>query len=53
MDVAGQDLIYLNTHKAAVELLEKRSALYSDRTQTPMIKLWVVCPSLVIRQLRH
>lgn len=31
INVLGQDMIILNSSKAAVELLDKRSAIYSDR----------------------
>jgi len=48
VDVAGQNLVYLNTCETAVDLLEKRSALYSDRTQTPMAKLMGVEQILTI-----
>jgi len=39
LDVAGQKIVYLNTFKAAIELLEKRSSLYSDRPQSSMMQL--------------
>jgi len=39
INVAGQHLVYLNSFKAAVDLLEKRSSLYSDRAHTPMLEL--------------
>jgi len=31
LNVAGTDLIVLDTHEAAVELLERRSSVYSGR----------------------
>ena len=33
----GRPHIVINSHDAAVELLEKRSTLYSDRPRMPMI----------------
>jgi hypothetical protein len=39
LDVAGQPIIYLNTCETALELFEKRSALYSDRPQSSMMQL--------------
>ncbi|TFK80369.1 CyP450 monooxygenase [Polyporus arcularius HHB13444] len=35
----GTPMIVLGTHEAAVELLEKRSSIYSDRNMTPTVKL--------------
>jgi hypothetical protein len=32
----GQGLIFLNTYEAAVDLLEKRGAVYSDRSKYVM-----------------
>ncbi|CAE7154188.1 unnamed protein product [Rhizoctonia solani] len=37
LDIFGHKLLILNSAKAAIELLEKRSALYSDRPVIPMI----------------
>ncbi len=34
-------MIVLGTHEAAVELLEKRSSIYSDRNMTPTAELYV------------
>ena len=31
MNVAGKTIIILNSRKAAIDLLERRSAIYSDR----------------------
>jgi hypothetical protein len=39
LDVLGQHIIFLNTYERAIDLLEKRSALYSDRVHTPMTEL--------------
>jgi len=39
VDVAGQDIVSINTYEAAINLLEKRSSLHSDRPHTPMIQL--------------
>lgn len=33
----GQHYVILNSEDVAVDLLEKRSAIYSDRPQTPML----------------
>lgn len=49
LDVFGQPMIVLGTHESAVELLEKRSANYSDRMHSVMAALWVCClPSLFL-----
>ena len=37
--VMGQHIIYLNSFEAAGDLLEKRSVLYSDRSQSSMLEL--------------
>lgn len=33
----GQNIIYLNSEKTAIELLEKRSNIYSDRPILPLL----------------
>lgn len=33
----GQPLIFINTYKAAFELLDKKSNIYSDRPRAPML----------------
>ncbi|CAE6444274.1 unnamed protein product [Rhizoctonia solani] len=38
MNFMGQSLLVLNTAQAASDLLEKRSAIYSDRVCAPMVK---------------
>ena len=38
----GTPLIVLGTHQAAIDLLEKRSTIYSDRNLADMADLWVV-----------
>ncbi|CUA72710.1 O-methylsterigmatocystin oxidoreductase [Rhizoctonia solani] len=38
LDMIGQPVIVLNSAQAAVDLLEKRSAIYSDRLCAPMLK---------------
>ena len=43
-NVCGQDMIILNSAEAALELLEKRSATYSDRPRLPMLDLSVNIP---------
>jgi hypothetical protein len=35
----GQHLIFVTSYETAVDLMEKRSALYSDRVHTPMMGL--------------
>ncbi|EIW55506.1 CyP450 monooxygenase [Trametes versicolor FP-101664 SS1] len=46
LDVLGQPILLLGTHEAAIDLLDKRSALYSDRVHSPMVNLggfdWVL-----------
>ncbi|RDX44595.1 CyP450 monooxygenase [Lentinus brumalis] len=46
LDALGQPMIVLGSHEAAVDLLEKRSANYSDRSISTMAKLcgldWVL-----------
>lgn len=42
LDVLGKPMLILGTHDVALDLLEKRSALYSDRAQSIMIDLYVV-----------
>ncbi|KAG8881299.1 hypothetical protein FRB97_009713 [Tulasnella sp. 331] len=39
LNVLGQPILIINTHEAAVDLLEKRSAVYSDRPPFTMAKL--------------
>lgn len=41
--VLGRDLIILNSVEAATELLEKRSALYSDRPNFTVYVMYVDC----------
>ena len=36
INVFGQDIIFLNSVRAANDLLDKRSAIYSDRPQLPL-----------------
>ncbi|KAI5826081.1 hypothetical protein K523DRAFT_419521 [Schizophyllum commune Tattone D] len=36
LDVAGKFIVVLDSYEAAVELLEKRSKVYSDRPPFPM-----------------
>lgn len=44
--VFGQGLLFLNTYEGAVELLEKRGAIYSDKPGLVMAgDLWVPSPS--------
>ncbi|KAJ6529442.1 cytochrome P450 [Mycena vulgaris] len=37
LNMAGQSLIVLSSAEAAIDLLEKRSAIYSDRARAPMV----------------
>ncbi|KAH9937862.1 CyP450 monooxygenase [Epithele typhae] len=39
LNVLGQHMVVLGTHEAAVDLLEKRSANYSDRPLSPMTEI--------------
>ncbi|KAI9059150.1 CyP450 monooxygenase [Trametes sanguinea] len=39
LNVVGQPMVILGTHEAAVELFEKRSAIYSDRNESTMVSL--------------
>ncbi|KAG6872170.1 hypothetical protein C0995_012445 [Termitomyces sp. Mi166 len=41
LKILGQSIIILNSVEAAVDLLDKRSANYSDRPTLPVIELWV------------
>ena len=38
-NVFGKSIIILNSAEAALDLLEKRSASYSDRPRLPMLEL--------------
>lgn len=42
LSVLGKSIIILNTEEAAVELLDQRNAIYSDRPRFPMQDLCVV-----------
>jgi hypothetical protein len=37
LEILGQKIIVLNSAEAASDLLDKRSALYSDRPSIPMV----------------
>ena len=39
MDLPGQPTLVLNTTKAAIDLLDKRAAIYSDRPISLTLKL--------------
>jgi hypothetical protein len=39
MSVLGKNLIILNSEEVALEMLDVKGAIYSDRDQTPMLKL--------------
>ena len=41
LDILGQSIIVLNSQEAATDLLDKRSAKYSDRPSFPIFHLWV------------
>ena len=41
LNALGRHMIMLGSHKAAHELLDKRSANYSDRPQSVMAKMYV------------
>ena len=36
LNVFGQGLLFVNTHEAAIDLLEKRGAIYSDKPKMVM-----------------
>lgn len=40
--IFGKVIVVLNTAKAAKDLLEKRGAIYSDRTVLPFYEMWVL-----------
>lgn len=42
----GQVVVVLNTAKAAKDLLDKRSAIYSDRPPTPIYEMYVLDSSV-------
>ncbi|CDO77629.1 hypothetical protein BN946_scf184946.g22 [Trametes cinnabarina] len=46
LNVVGQPMVILGTHEAAIDLLEKRSSIYSDRSESTMVVLtgweWVM-----------
>lgn len=47
--VLGQHLVFVNSAKAAYDLFEKRSAIYSDRPRLPLLKeLYVGCHHLIM-----
>ena len=37
----GQGILILGSHQRVVDLLDKRSANYSDRPAVPIIDMWV------------
>jgi len=40
----GTDMVYINSRRLAYELFERRSSVYSDRPNLPMIvDLYVLC----------
>jgi len=39
LQMPGRNLVILNSTKAAIDLLDKRSAIYSDRPQSQVILL--------------
>lgn len=44
MNVGGQHIIVLSSMKAVEDLLEKRSAIYSDRPQSIMLNQMYAAP---------
>lgn len=38
LNVLGKPIVVINSEKAAVELMEKRSANYSDRAPMPLLE---------------
>jgi hypothetical protein len=45
-NVCGNDMVFLNSAEVALDLLEKRSSIYSDRPRLPMLYELYVIPSL-------
>ena len=42
LNAFGTPVIILGTHQASVDLLEKRSSIYSERNMIEMAELWVL-----------
>ena len=45
LQVPGKTIVVLNSEKSASDLLEKRSAIYSDRPRFSFYDAWVLCSS--------
>jgi cytochrome P450 len=44
LNIFGRPLVIINSHKVAVDLLEKRSRIYSGRPVSKMVKLYELLP---------
>jgi hypothetical protein len=42
LQVLGKSMIILDTVQAAVDLLDKKGSIYSDRPPLPLYELWVI-----------
>ena len=51
LDVCGQPMIILGSHEVAIDLLEKRSGNYSDRSSSIMANLYVPHHGCTLLQL--
>ncbi|KAG6845120.1 hypothetical protein H0H87_000547 [Tephrocybe sp. NHM501043] len=51
--ILGQSMIILNSVEAAIDLLDKRSAIYSDRPDLPIFELQVTVSPQSIAQFIH
>ncbi len=41
LNVLGKNIVVINSEKAAIELMEKRSAIYNDRPPMPILERYV------------
>lgn len=51
IEVLGQPMLVLGSAEAAFDLLDRRSAIYSDRPQTAMMPLYVLFVPYIQYQL--
>jgi hypothetical protein len=42
LQVLGKSMIILDTVQAAVDLLDKKGSIYSDRPPLPLYELWAI-----------
>ncbi len=45
LQVFNRNMIILNTAEAAIDLMDKRSSIYSDRPDFPIFRMWVLVVS--------